>query len=715
MRVCIIFILATLSQYSYAQNTCSKLINLDTTINVLTDLEMGGESLFLSSLHFCQNDTNPNYFNQCSGISKFNTRGELIIYNLLDSITPEGQNRILLSNNVVLYAGHKVGEYTGRDTKLLALGTNLMVDSLFEFHSESGTVPNSEGIIEYKNALYLYGVKLNVNENKKYGHILKINKNTKVPEWDKLYARGKWKNDCFDLQPSIDEHLVFIQYFSDGSGAGGESGYRIVKIDTSGSILDSFEFTDLSIEYPRILASKEGDIYFSSQDLPYPHTIPSNGRINKISLNLDTLKWSLELPADPFHDAHRYKIYDYIQALNGDIIACGTVWDEGPDGPLGTPNNHTWNGFIVRVTQDGNLKWLREYRYLNLHPSLPTESFGEFRSSLLNKIYETTDSNFIAGGTVYYDAEQSAGLGFNENKSSIWLMEVSKDGCLADEECTETIIIDESDNLNPNFKIGTKWVYETEETPFPVKVGYQTFEIIDTTEWQEKKVFVVANSYDDTREYMFIENSKVYFWDASKSVFQLIYDFASTANYSIAWQGQCSSDTGTANITIDSISSLLINSKNISVQYISIQNSGTTEDPLSTEVYENIGLAHGGIKLPLGLGFCDSGRYLTKLRCFYSDTNYFTFVDYPCDSVWFTTSTLHLEDSNPIIYPNPSNGLMHTDHLDGNFKFELFNMEGMLLQTGSINNNEIVTAYKGLIIVRLYNRKSVFYSKIFLY
>jgi hypothetical protein len=117
-----------------------------------------------------------------------------------------------------------------------------------------------------------------------------------------------WKNACFDLQPTVDSNLIYIHNFSDGSGAGGESGFQIMKIDTNGNAIDSFEFEDIGIDNTTLLASREGDIYFTSQDPPYPHTIPTNGRINKINASLDDLEWSLELPSNPFIDAHQYKI-----------------------------------------------------------------------------------------------------------------------------------------------------------------------------------------------------------------------------------------------------------------------------------------------------------------------------------------------------------------------------------------------------------------------
>jgi hypothetical protein len=100
--------------------------------------------------------------------------------------------------------------------------------------------------------------------------------------------------------------------------------------------------------------------------------------------------------------------------------------EEGPDGPLLTPNNHTWNGFIARVDQSGNLKWLHIYRHPNRNPDLPHEDFGEFIPLQLTKIFEKESGHFIVGGTVYYNGQQSSALPFTENKTWVWLMNVDE-------------------------------------------------------------------------------------------------------------------------------------------------------------------------------------------------------------------------------------------------------------------------------------------------
>lgn len=308
-------------------------------------------------------------------------------------------------------------------------------------------------------------------------------------------------------------------------------------------MLDSFAFKDISIENPRLLAASNGSIYFTSQDPPFPHTFPSNGRINKIDKDLDTIEWSFLLPSNPFVDGHRYKVYDYLETKEGDIVLCGTVWEEGPDGPIATPEDHTWNGFISKIDSLGQFKWLRIYRHPNNHPLLQSADYGKFRPSYLNKIYELPNHNLIVAGSAYFDPYQEFALPSNEIKSSIWLMNVDSVGCLDNEECTLTILLDSVNNQLPNFQIGTSWTYEVEEYPLPIHVTYQKYTISDTSSIDGKRVFVIENDFDNEIEFMYENENMVYFWDDRIDSFRLHYNFNDILEYSSPWSARAARRT----------------------------------------------------------------------------------------------------------------------------------------------------------------------------
>ncbi|MEZ4981266.1 MAG: hypothetical protein R2769_06690 [Saprospiraceae bacterium] len=70
------------------------------------------------------------------------------------------------------------------------------------------------------------------------------------------------------------------------------------------------------------------------------------------------------MPNDQLVDGEHYNLFDFIEAQNGNIVACGMAYDNtDTELATGVPDkNSTWNGFIVRISPDGEIKWLRLYK-----------------------------------------------------------------------------------------------------------------------------------------------------------------------------------------------------------------------------------------------------------------------------------------------------------------------------------------------------------------
>jgi len=257
------------------------------------------------------------------------------------------------------------------------------------------------------------------------------------------------------------------------------------------------------------------------------------------------------------------------------------------------------------------------------------------------------------------------------------------------------------EKISPNFNIGTRWTYEVFEGPLPIRISYQTFQITDTAQLQEKSVFIIENDYDNQVEYMHLDGPRVYFWDNPTNTFQLTYDFDLDSSFVAYWKGVCHSDSGDAIVNIDSMTSFLLGSDSLEVQHISIQNNGSIDEDLKTGVYKNIGLKEEGLRLPLGYGFCDFLRSIGQLRCFKNDSVSYNFVGYACDSIWFSLPTTNLQDISQIIYPNPTSGLIRITDLDLDVPYELYNDQGMKVQSAVSKNGQIRINQPGIFILRL--------------
>lgn len=211
-------------------------------------------------------------------------------------------------------------------------------------------------------------------------------------------------------------------------------------------------------------------------------------------------------------------------------------------------------------------------------------------------------------------------------------------------------------NVFEHIHIGTKWIYETAEYLIPsVQYSSLTFVISDTSSINGKPVFVVENNMNNEKEYIWLDGQNLYYWDPDLQDFQLNYVFDTISSYESNWTGQCHSEEGTANVNMDSLSSLIFGPDSLVVQHITISDNGSTEDDMHRQVYVGIGQNTGGLKLQLGLGFCDFYFDVTQLRCFESNLGSYNFVGFACDSTWLdlniSTKTIHQDDL--VVFPNP--------------------------------------------------------------
>lgn len=603
-------------------------------------------------------------------------------------------NRFKEFGNNFIFSGHEAGK--DRETKFHIFNSDLVDQMEFSITSVDADRIGNEGIYVEDSVLYSYG--LLQKEEVLYANILKYNLNTNTIIWDKNFKKGKRLNQMWDFQKTHDGNFVFIMYHTDSdAGAGSNSGYQIYKIDHAGSILDTFSHGDLGADKQRILPSKEGAIYYSTDDNPFNPIIPTNGRINKLSENMDTILWSLELPSNSSTNGNDYRIFSFVQAANGDIMACGTVWHM-PGGPLQAGPNATWNGFVARVTQDGVLKWSRIYRLPNDNPKLPNDEYGNFRAGQLDKILETEDGNFVLGGTAYYSSVQlnSGQLQFGDTLSSMWIMVVDENGCIEGEECEEVIHLDSKNDIK--FNIDDKWIYEQEEYfgGGNSLIDFVTFQITDTFSNTNIKKYLL-----DETDTVYIDNNKMYFWDSHYNEYIMYYDFDETSSYEIKYYDPFRQSDEIATIVVDSISYKLFGVDSLKTQHIHILNSGTSEE-YQEVVYEGIGAGHFGIKFLLGCGLCDFNPYTTKLRCFSNKEKIYNFVDYACDSTWLLTNTSDIKIDDLEIYPNPTDEIVNINGLSNDVPYEIFTIDGKLFKKGMTKNYSLSIEDKGFYIVRLY-------------
>ena len=699
MKKSLFLFLILLSQSIFSQGTYYKLYS-NQLRNIIQDIEINENHIIVTSLGLLKEDSN--LYSLMTNLSKINMKEGFIIKTvpkpklLPDYFGMYSFDRLTKFENNFIVSGHEIKK--AQDTKFYIFNSDLEDQREFSILSADAITIGNEGNFVDDSILYSYG--LLQKDEVMYANIKKYDLRTNTINWDKIFKKGKRLNQMWDFQKTHDGNFIFIMYHKDAdAGSGSNSGYQIIKIDDGGNILDTFNHRDLGADKQRILSSKEGAIYYSTDDNPFNPIIPSNGRINKLSENMDTILWSVELPSNAITDGNRYEIYDYIQANNGDIMACGKVWHM-PGGPLVAGLNATWNGFVTRISQKGELKWVRIYRLPNENPILPKKDYGKFRPGQIDKILETEEGTFVLGGTAYYNNTQLDGLLFGDTLSLMWIMVVDENGCIEGEECAEVVHLHAKNDAK--FNIGDQWTYEEEEQNGGgnASIKYATFVVTDSMKEEVLTKYVLNE--EDT---FYVQDDKMFFWDEHYQEYIVYYDFNSTSSYDIKFYDPFRKSDEIATVFIDSVSYRHFGKDSLKAQHIHVLNSGTIED-YQEIIYEGIGAENYGIKLVLGCGLCDFNPYITKLRCFSSDMMTYSFVAYACDSTWFTTDTKEIDAENIKIYPNPTTNLVWIDGIDQDIAYELHSATGKLIHKGYTKDKSVFIEGNGIFILKLNDKNN---------
>jgi hypothetical protein len=244
-----------------------------------------------------------------------------------------------------------------------------------------------------------------------------------------------------------------------------------------------------------------------------------------------------------------------------------------------------------------------------------------------------------------------------------------------------------SQDFNP---LNTKWIFQEEYGIGPGigTIEYSTYKIIDTVSSQGRKIFVFW-----LRDSFYLEDGKMYFWDEGLQSYEMHYDFNSTSNYEIKYWDIFRRSIQIAQVKIDSVFNTIINSDTIPTQLLRITNSGSYENDYMVKVYKNIGASEQNIKLYLGYGLWDPNPITTKLRCFQTDTSFYNFQSYPCDSIWHITNTINPIPGEFIIVPNPTDGcftILSEDKKDYNWNLNIYTVEGKKIKSLISKTGELI-------------------------
>ncbi len=512
-RIIIIFIFLFLGHDSLAQtfSLITDPVQGDETVfhnNLAIDIALCGDKIVVSGQHICHPPTPTSNGILCGSLSSFDFDGTLLNAILLDSFFSASEGGLLTVEDKVFIANFKPSSLSNkRDVYIQEFNQDLELVNQTIIPTRPNSVPNNDGINYIDNHFYVHGEIIIDDGTRSKGFIQKLDANLNLL-WDKQYAHEETQNGCNQLQSSNDGGLVFIHEYTKGTtGSSAKSGMQIVKLDSDGFKIDSLEIDREGSISLGLLSDKEGMIYFYTESHPTDDSIfeQSSGRINKYSADLDSLIWSTKFPFNNYTDKRSYNIFNIIEAKNGDIIACGSAFDEGPDGPIATPDNHLFNAFLTRLSKEGEIKWMHFYKPPNEMEVLPSEEFGDFHASVLADIKELEDGRIVAAGTsAFTDSQASLFIGTGDPLSHFLLLAVDGEtGCIEGEECDVVVVLDGQnrprDGFLPVINSDYTWHIEQRNNEGNIENIKYTF--------SKDSVFQNTNNYHEQIDLASVDNS----------------------------------------------------------------------------------------------------------------------------------------------------------------------------------------------------------------
>lgn len=238
--------------------------------------------------------------------------------------------------------------------------------------------------------------------------------------WFNKYPLSLW-DELFSVVEDHDGGFICGGRVNNYELEGDNNGY-ILKVNSEGEKVwdmivpgleipegETFPFLDTPIylqTYP-----DGGYVYYQGMANDFPWTVPVFvARIVKVDSQFET-EWEVRFDEGSFE----HFIRTLVISEDGSLIACGT--------DLNGPNPGADNGFICKVSPEGELLWKRTYVH-------PTDWEPEKSRMWLNDLVELPGGDIIATGSALTTEMQFLDL---------WLLRVDKDGCLTP-GCDEDIV-----------------------------------------------------------------------------------------------------------------------------------------------------------------------------------------------------------------------------------------------------------------------------------
>ena len=287
------------------------------------------------------------------------------------------------------------------------------------------------------------------------------------------------------------------------------------------------------------------------------------------------------------------------------------------------------------------------------------------------------------------------------------------------ERANNSGILDTTPNTWP--VLNTEWYYEVQPLGgiFPRIVSYQYTKIIGDTMLQSKKCRIlkrfnklnICESMGREYEYLYENSDTVYWYNQDLKDFTILYNFAAEAGDT--WEISVRNCSFT--VSVDSVNTVVLNSKNHKVLYVS-----DADNYFTGKIIEGIG--HTKSFFPKDIYWycrgvaCDSD-VIDVIRCFLqNNTLVFHLDSTPCDTTYQIFADLIDNQLTKIIniYPNPVKEIISFVFTNNSYPgedvlfYRLYNINGQIVKEGMLSDRNSI--FVGDLLSGIYNIE--LYSKI---
>ena len=482
-----------------SQDGFSKLYPLSYSLSDLPQMiEYEKGEVLIGLSHLCIDEDNN--LNFCGSIIKLSSEGDLIDSLVIKGFNVGNEDIVEFEGDSIYFLGYNTenGTINRKELEIVTSNTEL---SLFErrvIDFSSFGISNFfiNGTRKVGDENWLYGNGEIIEKEGVLGLIFRLDDTFNNIIDFLVIEQCTLENHVFDLRKFDNNNVVFANYSF--SGLDLDRKIIINKLNSSGQLIDSFISAEINVGSvkPKIALLDNQDVVFSLKE----NGFNNDKAIICLSGESLTEKWQLILTPTNSANYGKLNIESILPLANSDFLIIGSRRYFGDD------ENYSV-GYISRISGEGDFVWEK-----NISGKINDEFHdGEFFNAI-----EVTGGEIIIAGQIY------TGVKDNVATSTLWVVKLNSNGCIAEEDCGQNIYTSTKYNQLPaNISLSPNPVNDL----LSISAIWNKFNTVSV--YDESGKLMLSTQFDPTLDYI-LDTSLLF-----KGVYFLKIDFLETGKENI--------------------------------------------------------------------------------------------------------------------------------------------------------------------------------------